>query len=651
MTVRSRRQTPALLALLPVLLLGGCADDGEIAADADGTAGAPPTGEPSIVTGPSDLPAGRDTSPGAPSDGSPVAAGAPGEATPADDTSPGPRESAALDDPSSGAGAAPDPVDPAAHYAADGYADVDVIRVDVRTLAPAGGPCTADDTSGCTFADVLSDVDGRDDVVAEVPVRLTVADLPPSGSSGPDDAGANAEIRQRGNTTRAAPQKSFRVRLDKKAGLWRGERRLQLNKHPYDRSRLRNKLAFDLIRGVPDLPSLRTQFVNLWIDQGDGPVDQGLYTHVEAVTKEYLVNRGHDEDDPLYKAELFQFLPSELAALALDGSGAPLDEARFERRLEIKRGEAHGALLRAAADVADPGIPFERTLARHFDADNALAWIVTTLLLGHHDVGSHNYFLHDVDGSGTLRFLPWDLDSAFRREPALVDSFEADALRARLGHGFARMHDNRFTRRWLERPGAHDALVAAATELRRDALSGDRIATLLAAYVPQVRPIVARAPDIGFVAGVREPSNMAIWDAEIADLAEAVEANHRALLDGPHVPLPPFLKAPTRRGDATVLSWEPAFAVSGGTLVYDLEVASRADFAPGSVVLSVDGVADAPGRVEHVASAAELPPGEWYARVVARVESADPAYWQIADNVLDDGGVERIGVRRFTLSP
>jgi len=65
----------------------------------------------------------------------------------------------------------------------------------------------------------------------------------------------------------------------------------------------------------------------------------------------------------------------------------------------------------------------------------------------------------------------------------------------------------------------------------------------------------------------------------------------------------------------------------------------------------VSGIADAAERVEHVVSDAELPPGEWYARVVARVAGADPAYWQIANNVLDDDGVPRIGVRAFAMAP
>ena len=643
-----RRHAPgrALPPLLAALALAACSDGTSVAAgSADrpgaGASDAAPVAAP--VPSPNDPPAPIGEAPD-PLAGPEPSAGGTGTATA---EAPEATARPPVDDPVPGPGSVFGPVSPAvaesaAHYAADGYDTLDVLRVDVATRAEGGGPCLEGD-DGCTFADVLADVDGSDDLTVEIPVLVTADDLDGGGLD------PNAEIRQRGNTTRAAPQKSFRVRLDDEAGLWRGEQRLQLNKHPYDRSRMRNKLAFDLMQRVPHLPSLRTQFVHLYVDDGAGPVDRGLYTHVEAVVKEYLVNRGRDRDERLYKAERFQFLPSQLDALALDAEGEPVDEDAFETVLEIKRGDDHRTLFAAATAVADPDAAFEDTMARHFDEGNALAWLAVNVLIGQHDVGSHNYYLHVPLGSDTLHFLPWDYDSAFRTEPELVDSFDAEALEDRLRHGFARLHDNRFTRRWLERPGAYGRLVAAADELRAGPLSDDAVASLVAAYAPLVRPIVARAPDVGFLPGVRAPENMDAWDAEVAGLVDTVGANHRALSDGPHVPLPPFLKRPYRDGDEVVLWWEPAFAVSGGELVYALEVASSPDFAPGTVALDVDGITDPDGRVEYRTSARTLPPGRWYYRAVARVEGADPAYWQTANNTLEEGGVRYVGVRAFEL--
>jgi hypothetical protein len=39
-------------------------------------------------------------------------------------------------------------------------------------------------------------------------------------------------LRLRGHSSRLAEQKSYRIKLAKDAGLWRGEQTLQFNKHP-----------------------------------------------------------------------------------------------------------------------------------------------------------------------------------------------------------------------------------------------------------------------------------------------------------------------------------------------------------------------------------------------------------------------------------
>ena len=65
--------------------------------------------------------------------------------------------------------------------------------------------CTSDDISGCTFDDVLADIDGDDDFTVDIPIKVVTADLPDDGSV------SNAELRQRGGSSRLFPQKSFRI--------------------------------------------------------------------------------------------------------------------------------------------------------------------------------------------------------------------------------------------------------------------------------------------------------------------------------------------------------------------------------------------------------------------------------------------------------
>ncbi|KAG1707733.1 hypothetical protein GQR58_003383 [Nymphon striatum] len=159
-----------------------------------------------------------------------------------------------------------------------------LLTVSVRTVI-ASGPCEIDNYDGCTLNDVLNDINSSDDFKPEIKIHFSSDDYPDDGLE------SNAELRQRGATSRYAPQKSFRIKLDKEAPLWRGEDRLQLLKSHNDFTRVRNKLSYDLFKSIPHLPSMRTQFVNLFIEDQGNSEDQGLYTQVEYVGKEVLTKK------------------------------------------------------------------------------------------------------------------------------------------------------------------------------------------------------------------------------------------------------------------------------------------------------------------------------------------------------------------------
>ena len=48
-------------------------------------------------------------------------------------------------------------------------------------------------------------------------------------------------------------------------GEWRGQRTIALNKHVGDVYRFKNKLAYDLMKDIPQMMSARTQFVRLYV--------------------------------------------------------------------------------------------------------------------------------------------------------------------------------------------------------------------------------------------------------------------------------------------------------------------------------------------------------------------------------------------------
>ncbi len=75
----------------------------------------------------------------------------------------------------------------------------------------------------------------------------------------------NATVQIRGQTSSSNAQKNYKIELKKNKGTWSGQRIINLNKHMREGMRFRNKLAYDLIRGIPQMVGLRTQFVHLYV--------------------------------------------------------------------------------------------------------------------------------------------------------------------------------------------------------------------------------------------------------------------------------------------------------------------------------------------------------------------------------------------------
>ncbi len=206
-------------------------------------------------------------------------------------------------------------------------------------------------------------------------------------------AHAPAKLRIRGSSTRLATLKSYRVKFSDKGTAWNGEDTLQLNKHPYDLTRVRNKLAFDLMRQVPYHESLRSQFVHLRYRAGapgEAAADMGLYTHVEKLGKDYLARRGWVAGSNVYKAESFDFSGSAALQVLPGGAAGPA----FDQVLDIEADSGdHRAIVQAVAALEDDSQPFAATFERHFDRNNYLAWLSTAILLGNWDTTTQNFGL------------------------------------------------------------------------------------------------------------------------------------------------------------------------------------------------------------------------------------------------------------------
>ena len=164
---------------------------------------------------------------------------------------------------------------------------------------------------------------------------------------GNGETSPNATVQIRGQSSSRRDQKNYKIRIKDGMGEWRGQRTIALNKHVGDVYRFKNKLAYDLMKDIPQMMSARTQFVRLYVkdttEGGNGTfTDYGLYTQVEQINKTYLKTHGLDNKGYLYKINFFEWYQYDELKLKTDED---YDEKAFEEYLEIKGNDDHTKLL------------------------------------------------------------------------------------------------------------------------------------------------------------------------------------------------------------------------------------------------------------------------------------------------------------------
>ena len=182
--------------------------------------------------------------------------------------------------------------------------------------------------------------------------------------------------------------------------------------------RFRNKMAYDLIKGIPQMMGLRTQFVHLYVkDNTDGSSDAfqdyGLYTQVEQLNKTALKTHGLDSKGQLYKVNSFEFYREEDVIKTTDDPG--YNQEAFEERLEIKGDSDHTKLIHMLDAVNDYSIPINQVLEQYFDEENIVYWMAFQILTGNVDTQNRNMYLYSPQNSDTWYFIDWDNDGFFMR--------------------------------------------------------------------------------------------------------------------------------------------------------------------------------------------------------------------------------------------
>ena len=398
---------------------------------------------------------------------------------------------------------------------------------------------------------------------AEAIVQFGDDSGPLPGEVGYGEIVPNATIQIRGASTSDAAQKSYKIELRNRAGEWRGQKTIALNKHFFDFTRVRNKLNFDLMKDIPNIVSLRTQFVHLYVkDETIEPpsetfVDYGLYTQIEQPNKKFLRNHLLDSDGQLYKTTFFEFHRYEEDIRLADD---PLyDEEAFGTKLEIKGNRDHSKLIQMLDDVNNYAIPIEQVFEAYFNSDNYFTWLAFNILVGNIDTQSQNFYLYSPKNSQTWYFIPWDYDGSLNR---LYEQYFNYPERPSWEIGISNYWGVVLHKRVLTNKEYRAKLDEKVNELMAF-LTPERINSMVEGYRTVTDGYLNQMPDLYYISG-RGGDRDILYSL----IPDEIQLNYELYKESLEMPMPFFLGTPEVFNGELIFKWGEAYDFDAQNIEY-----------------------------------------------------------------------------------
>ncbi|MDF2680017.1 MAG: spore coat protein [Brevibacillus sp.] len=462
-----------------------------------------------------------------------------------------------------------------------------------------------------TFSEINRSLNGIDvngeDLKARIIFQEGTAEGPQSGYFGYGESRTNGTIEVRGESSRSSQQKSFKIRLLDTAGYWREQRNINLNKHRPDITRVRQKLSFDYFEQMPNMTSLRTQFVHLMVkdltsnDPDPKFVDYGLFTQIEQPNKTMLQAHGLDRNGNLYKAINFEFHRDE-AKIKL-ANDPTYDKKAFESVMEIKGSENHEKLISMLDDLKNHSLPIKDVLDKHFDRENYFTWLAANILMGNADTAAHNFYLYSPSDSDKWYFLPWDYDLSW-------GFFEQEAKRSPLitlgkwEFGISNYWVSDLHSRVFKDPENVKALNEKIEELHTF-ITTEKTNALLKSYFANVSHYVKRQPDL-----YNLPQEVDKFDYEYSIIPGEPARNKVRYYEGQEFPMPFYMDDPKEEKGKLVFTWDHSYDLQGDDLTYDFAISHDPAFT--KIYTQAKGLAGTNYAVDKMAK------GRYFWRVIVR---------------------------------
>lgn len=430
---------------------------------------------------------------------------------------------------------------------------------------------------------------------------------PLSGEVGYGENAPNATVQIRGQTSSRNAQKNYKIELKRNKGSWNGQRTINLNKHQSDGLRFRNKLSYKLLQGIPQLMSLRTQFVHLYVKDltaGENAAfeDYGLYTQVEQLNKTALRTHGLDENAHLYKINFFEFYRYEDVIRMEDDP--KFDREAFEKLLEIKGDSDHTKLIEMLDALNDYSVSIDEILDTYFDRENLMYWLGFQILIGNVDTQSRNVYLYSPQNSQTWYLIPWDHDSSLFNSEYEQKGF---AGKGSWECGVSNYWGNVLFQRCLKSEDFRKELDGVIQELR-EYLSEERVGELANRYAEVVKPYAYRMPDLMHVELTQQE-----YEQVLSAVPGEIEENYQLYRESLEKPMPFFIGVPEASGGELTIRWDSAYDFDAEDITYTVEIAR--DYLFTDVIYTKEGQ-PLPEIVTKLPT-----PGQYFVRIRATNES------------------------------
>jgi spore coat protein H len=221
------------------------------------------------------------------------------------------------------------------------------------------------------------------------------------------DSVDNIGFRLRGNTSRFAAKKSFKISMNTyvQGRKWLGLEKINLNGEHNDPSILRSYLSASLLR-EQNVISSRNSYVRLYINNEY----KGLYYNAEHIDENFLDLRfPGDDNGNLYKANWG-------ADMTYNGTTQAAYVPYYELKTNKSTNDYSGliAFLNTLNTCSDADFPC--VIQQILDVDLYLRTLVIEVLAGHwdgHSYNKNNFYLYQRPSDGRFVFIEYDMDNTF----------------------------------------------------------------------------------------------------------------------------------------------------------------------------------------------------------------------------------------------